>query len=80
MHGPFVTELVAAWDVVNGSLRKQAVAWQGFRMCARSPDPNNTLPTRDVLAGKALVLCGLTRQPLRMLSRAGFLDEVGVRV
>jgi anti-anti-sigma factor len=27
-------------------------------------------------AGKGLVLCGLTRQPLRMLSRAGFLDEV----
>lgn len=28
-------------------------------------------------AGKQIVLCGLCRQPLRMLSRAGFLDEVG---
>ncbi len=26
---------------------------------------------------QVLVLCGLSRQPLRMLSRAGFLDEVG---
>ncbi|EFJ41903.1 hypothetical protein VOLCADRAFT_98158 [Volvox carteri f. nagariensis] len=26
-------------------------------------------------AGKTLVLCGLTRQPLRMMARAGFLDE-----
>ncbi|GLC69680.1 hypothetical protein PLESTF_000863900 [Pleodorina starrii] len=28
-------------------------------------------------AGKTLVLCGLTRQPLRMMARAGFLDEAG---
>ena len=28
-------------------------------------------------AGKKLVLCGLSGQPLRMLSRAGFLDHVG---
>ncbi|KAG2501167.1 hypothetical protein HYH03_000982 [Edaphochlamys debaryana] len=28
-------------------------------------------------AGKGLVMCGLTRQPLRMMARAGFLDEVG---
>ncbi len=28
-------------------------------------------------AGKGLVLCGLTRQPLRMMARAGFLDVVG---
>ncbi|KXZ47557.1 hypothetical protein GPECTOR_34g716 [Gonium pectorale] len=27
--------------------------------------------------GKMLVLCGLTRQPLRMMARAGFLDQVG---
>ena len=26
--------------------------------------------------GKHLILCGLTRQPLRILSRAGFLDLV----
>lgn len=31
-------------------------------------------------AGKALVLCGLTRQPLRMMARAGFLDVVGACV
>jgi hypothetical protein len=29
------------------------------------------------MAGKQLLLCGVSRQPLRMLSRAGFLDEVG---
>ncbi|KAG2429652.1 hypothetical protein HYH02_013991 [Chlamydomonas schloesseri] len=28
-------------------------------------------------AGKGLVVCGLTRQPLRMMARAGFLDMVG---
>ncbi|GFR44603.1 hypothetical protein Agub_g5886 [Astrephomene gubernaculifera] len=28
-------------------------------------------------AGKTLVLCGLTRQPLRMMARAGFLDVAG---
>ena len=27
-------------------------------------------------AGKGLVVCGLTRQPLRMMARAGFLDMV----
>ena len=31
-------------------------------------------------AGKALVVCGLSRQPLRMMARAGFLDQVGYRV